>query len=186
MFRVPSVLVQDNQPGAVSYASVEQQALAFEKHTIRPFVQLLEKHLSRLTPDRSFIRFNMEGLLRGDQKSRFDAYATALNNGWMNVNEIRRYEDLRPVPYESADVYRMPLNLGDQEAATIAVLRAKAAVAAQLVASGFEPDQAAELAGLKIDHTGIPPTALQALAQLDPADPMGAYLRTILLEEEDD
>jgi len=186
MFRVPSVLVQDNQPGAVSYASVEQQALAFEKHTIRPFVQLLEKHLSRLTPDRSFIRFNMEGLLRGDQKSRFDAYATALNNGWMNVNEIRSYEDLRPVPHESANVYRMPLNLGDQEAATVAVLRAKAAVAAQLVASGFEPEQAAELAGLKIDHTGIPPTALQALAQLDPADPMGAYLRHLLIEEDDD
>lgn len=190
IYRVPSALVQDNQPGAVSYASVEQQALAFEKHTIRPYVQLLERHLSRLTPGASFVHLNMDGLLRGDQKARFEAYATALNNGWMSANEIRRYEDLRPIENDAADKFRMPLNMGEQEAASLQVLKARAGIAAQLVGSGFEPEQAAAIAGLDIEHTGIPPSALQPLAMLDPDDPLDAYIRAmqegIEITEEDD
>ena len=179
IYRVPSALVQDNQPGAVSYASVEQQALAFEKHTIRPYVQLLERHLSRLTPGASFIRLNMEGLLRGDQKSRFEAFATGLNNGWLSVNEIRRFEDMRPVENDAADKFRMPLNMGEQEAASLAVLKSRAGIAAQLVASGYEPEQAAAIAGLSIEHTGVPPSALQPLAMLDPEEPLDAYIRAM-------
>tara|TARA_B100000029_G_scaffold493034_1_gene555078 strand:- start:119 stop:1552 length:1434 start_codon:yes stop_codon:yes gene_type:complete len=177
IYRVPSALVQDNQPGAVSYASVEQQALAFEKHTIRPYVQLLERHLSRLTPGASFIKLNMEGLLRGDQKSRYEAFATGLNNGWLSVNEIRRWEDMRPVENEAADKFRMPLNMGEQEAASLAVLKSRVGIASQLVGAGYEPEQAAAIAGLDIEHTGIPPSALQPLAMLDPDDPLEAYIR---------
>lgn len=177
IYRVPSALVQDNQPGAVSYASVEQQALAFEKHTIRPYVQLLERHLSRLTPGASFIKLNMEGLLRGDQKSRYEAFATGLNNGWLSVNEIRRWEDMRPVENDAADKFRMPLNMGEQEAASLAVLKSRVGIASQLVGAGYEPEQAAAIAGIDIEHTGVPPSALQPLAMLDPDDPLEAYIR---------
>ena len=179
IWRVPAALVQDNQPGAVSYASVEQQALSFEKHTIRPLVSLVEGHFSRITPGRSWLRLSMEGLLRGDQKTRFEAFATALNNGWMSVNEIRAYEDQRAIDHESANMYRMPLNMGDQEAAGLAMLKARAEIAAKLVATGFDPDQAAVIAGLAIDHTGIPPSALQQLQALDPDDPLASYQREV-------
>jgi HK97 family phage portal protein len=191
IYRVPSALVQDNQPGAVSYASVEQQALAFEKHTIRPYVQLIERHLSRLTTGSSFVKLNMEGLLRGDQKSRYEAFATGLNNGWLSVNEIRRWEDMRPVDNDAANKFRMPLNMGEQENASLAVLKSRVDIATQLVSAGYEPEQASQLAGLNIEHTGIPPSALQPLAMLDPEEPLDAYIRemqegTEITEEETD
>jgi hypothetical protein len=132
----------------------------------------------------------MEGLLRGDQKSRYEAFATGLNNGWLSVNEIRRWEDMRPVENEAADKFRMPLNMGEQEAASLAVLKSRVGIASQLVGAGYEPEQAAAIAGLDIEHTGVPPSALQPLAMLDPDDPLEAYIREmqegIEITEEDD
>lgn len=175
LFRVPGALVQDTQPGAVSYASVEQQVLSFEKHTIRPLASLLEEHLSRLLPPGAFLRLSMEGLLRGDRKGRFEAYSIALNNGWLSANEIRRWEDLSPIEAEGANRFRMPLNLGDTDSAGLAVLRTRTEIASRLVAAGYDPAGAADVAGLDVDHTGIPPSALQQLQVLDPDDPLAIY-----------
>ena len=41
-----------------------------------------------------FIKFNVDGLLRGDYASRMQGYATARQNGWMSANDIRELEDM--------------------------------------------------------------------------------------------
>ena len=57
--------------------------------------------------------FNVNALLRGDSTSRFNAYATGINNGWLNRNEVRRMENLNRV--EGLDEYLVPMNMGKSE-----------------------------------------------------------------------
>jgi len=155
IFRVPTNLIQSTVAGAVSYASVEQQNLAFVQYTLRPLVEMIERPLSTLilVPD-AFVKFTMDSLLRGTTKDRFETYRIGLQEGWLSVNDIRRFEDLQPI--DSGDSYRMPLNEAD---AGIASLRQRADIAAMLTQAGYEPDQAANLVDINISHTGDTPSA---------------------------
>lgn len=58
-----------------------------------------------------YIEFNISGLLRGDQKSRYEAYAIGRNWGWLSVNDIRRLENMPPIV--GGDRYLTPLNMVD-------------------------------------------------------------------------
>lgn len=93
---------------------VEQRSLAFVIYTIRPYLVKLEQSLNRALFTREerkrfFIEFNVDGLLRGDIKSRYAAYASALQWGWQNRNEVRALENLNP--FDGGDEYYMPLNM---------------------------------------------------------------------------
>ena len=62
---------------------------------------LMESEKSKL-----FIKFNVDGLLRGDYVSRMSGYATARQNGWMSANDIRELENLDRIPAElGGDLY---------------------------------------------------------------------------------
>ncbi|MFH1346196.1 MAG: hypothetical protein ABIL01_34090, partial [Pseudomonadota bacterium] len=52
---------------------------------------------------------------RGDIKTRFEAYRTGINNSWMSANEIRKMENLDPLPGEQGDTYWMPVNMAPVE-----------------------------------------------------------------------
>ena len=53
-----------------------------------------------------FIKFNLEGLLRGDYQSRMNGYSIARQNGWMSANDIRELENLDRIPTElGGDLY---------------------------------------------------------------------------------
>ena len=59
-----------------------------------------------------FIRFNLDGLLRGDYQSRMSGYATGRQNGWLSANDIRELEDLNPIPAEEGgDLYLINGNM---------------------------------------------------------------------------
>ena len=47
-----------------------------------------------------FVKFNLEGLLRGDYQSRMNGYAIGRQNGWMSANDIRELENLDLIPDE--------------------------------------------------------------------------------------
>ena len=49
---------------------------------------------------RFYVQFNLDGLMRGDYKSRMEGYAIARQNGWMSANDIRALENLNPIPDE--------------------------------------------------------------------------------------
>lgn len=95
IFRVPPHMVGDLEKS--SFSNIEQQSLEFVKYTLDPWVIRWEQALSRalFTEEEKttlFIKFNLEGLLRGDYVSRMSGYATARQNGWMSANDIRELE----------------------------------------------------------------------------------------------
>ena len=49
---------------------------------------------------RYFIRFNVDGLLRGDYKSRMEGYSIGINNGFLSPNDVRALEGLDMIPAE--------------------------------------------------------------------------------------
>ena len=62
--------------------------------------------LSESEKPQEFIKFNVDGLLRGDYASRMTGYATARQNGWMSANDIRELENLDRIPAEQGgDLY---------------------------------------------------------------------------------
>ncbi len=56
--------------------------------------------LSDFEKGQYFVKFNVDGLLRGDYASRMQGYATARQNGWMSANDIRELEDMNMLPAE--------------------------------------------------------------------------------------
>lgn len=94
--------------------NIEHQAIEFVIYCLMPWIKRHEQARMRdlLLPserDTLFIEFNVGGLLRGDVKSRYAAYAVARQWGWLSVNDIRRLENLPPI--EGGDVYLTPLNM---------------------------------------------------------------------------
>ena len=105
LYNIPPHMIGSQEPGAVGYASVEQKAIDYVQHAVQPIVQRIEAAYDRLLPgqrppfnrgQRTYFRFNMDGLLRGDQKSRYEAYQIALNAKFAKVDEVRAREDWPP------------------------------------------------------------------------------------------
>ena len=102
---------------ASTYASVEQFFLAHVVHSLGPWIERWEQALSRdlLTDDELksglFPKFSVQGLLRGDARSRVEYYRGMWNVGAISPNEIRSLEELNP--YEGGDEFRVPLNTVD-------------------------------------------------------------------------
>ena len=115
IFRVPPHMVGDLDKS--SFSNIEQQSLEFVKYTLDPWIVRWEQSLFRslFTPDEKklyFVKFNVEGLLRGDYKSRMAGYATARQNGWMSTNDIRELENLDKIPAEEGgDLYLVNGNM---------------------------------------------------------------------------
>ena len=178
-FNVPPHLL--GLSGTNSYASVEQNNLAWVTHGLRPIISKIEGALSpllALSPNgqNAFLRFNIDGLLRADINSRMTAYSIGLQSGFLTINDVRRLEDLQSITDEGANTVRVPLANVSITDSNLVGMDKKVAMAQKLVLSGFEPAQVLQSLGLPvIDHTGVPSTQLQALAQLDPADPLSVY-----------
>lgn len=175
LFKCPPSLLSVTTPGAMSYASVEQNAIQFVTHCLRPHIVKIEDAYSqKLLPGRAFLSFNVNGLLRGSTLDRFTAYSQGLTAGFFSVNDVRRFEDMPPV--DGGDVNRVPLANVDLNAANLTELERKSAIAQRLIYSGFDPNGVLAYLGIDaIPHTGVPSTQLQAVAQIDPEAPGDVY-----------
>lgn len=115
IFRVPPHMVGDLEKS--SFSNIEQQSLEFVKYTLDPWVSRWEQAMVRslLTAEEKkkyFIKFNVDGLLRGDYQSRMNGYATARQNGWMSANDIRELENLDRIPSkDGGDLYLINGNM---------------------------------------------------------------------------
>ena len=115
IFRVPPHMVGDLEKS--SFSNIEQQSLEFVKYTLDPWVTRWEQSIQRTLLSqgekaRYFVKFNLEGLLRGDYQSRMNGYATARQNGWMSANDIRELENLDRIPAEEGgDLYLINGNM---------------------------------------------------------------------------
>ena len=103
IFRVPPHMVGDLEKS--SFSNIEQQSLEFVKYTLEPWIIRWEQSLNRalLTEKEKpeyFVKFNVDGLLRGDYQSRMNGYAIGIQNGFMSPNDIRALECLDLIPDE--------------------------------------------------------------------------------------
>ena len=115
IFRVPPHMVGDLEKS--SFSNIEQQSLEFVKYTLEPWLvrweqAMVRSLLSKSEKEQYFIKFNVDGLLRGDYESRMNGYATARQNGWMSANDIRQLENLdRISEKEGGDLYLINGNM---------------------------------------------------------------------------
>lgn len=101
IYRVPPHLIGDLEHA--TFSNIENQSISFGVHTIRPWLVRIEQALNRqLFAEKEkgsfYAQFNMDGLMRGDYKSRMEGYAIARQNGWMSANDIRELENMNPIP----------------------------------------------------------------------------------------
>lgn len=160
IFRVPPSMIGLNTPGAMSYASVEHNAIQFTRYSLTPLVAAIEEAHNRLLPGEVFLRVNMDGLLRGDSATQASVFSTGLQAGYLSVNDVRSLMDLRPV--DGGDTPRVPLANIAVNSASIVEERERVEMAAKLVQSGYEPAAVLSALGLPaMPHTGLASNQLQ-------------------------
>lgn len=115
IYRVPPHMIGDLDKA--TFSNIEHQGIEFAMHTIRPWLVRIEQSADKelLFPaekKRYYTGFNMDGLMRGDYKSRMEGYAIARQNGWMSANDICRREDMDTIPAEDGgDLYLVNGNM---------------------------------------------------------------------------
>lgn len=125
MYRVPPHMVGDLEHA--TFSNIEHQSISFAVHTIRPWLVRIEQAMNKALLSESergkyFIKFNMDGLMRGDYKSRMEGYAIARQNGWMSTDDIRGLEDMNPIGEEKGgseylvNGNMIPINMAGQQA----------------------------------------------------------------------
>ena len=111
IFSVPPALVQ--LESQTTYNNVEQQNLQFARHTVTPWAKRIEQEIDRkLLQARErpelYSKFNLNDLYRGDMQSRAAFYTQMLQNGVLNINEVRQKEDMNPT--EGGDSHVIQVN----------------------------------------------------------------------------
>jgi HK97 family phage portal protein len=115
IFRVPLHKIGDLT--RATFSNIEQQSIEFLTDSIRPRLVRIERRIQQdlLDPldlgdgNEYFCEFLIDALLRGDLKSRYDAYAVGRQWGWLSVNDIRRMDNMNPIA--NGDEYLRPLNM---------------------------------------------------------------------------
>ena len=79
---------------SLTYSNVTQDSIQFVRYTLRPWLSRVEQAVSTLLPRGQEARFVLDDLLRADTGERFNAYKTAIDAGFMTVDEVRTLEDL--------------------------------------------------------------------------------------------
>lgn len=137
-FRVPPHMVADLERS--TFSNIEHQQIEFVTHTLMPWCRRFEAEadIKLFGGGRgranTYTKIEINGLLRGDMKSRFEAYAIARH---LSLNDIRGLEDLNPV--DGGDDYLAQLNL-----APVDMLREIAEVHAAPPPAPAEPDDQAD------------------------------------------
>jgi HK97 family phage portal protein len=104
VFRVPSHFLNAGTGGdSLTYSTSESMSIDFVKYTLTPWLRRIElaiTHDADLCFQKMFVKFEVDGLLRSDAKTRAEVYHLALDpvQGWMDRSEVRRLEDLEPQP----------------------------------------------------------------------------------------
>jgi HK97 family phage portal protein len=118
VFRIPPNMIGAGSGGdSLTYSTVEQQSLDFVRYSLTPWLRRIELAISAdsdLAFQRQFVRFEVDGLLRADAKTRAEVYEKALDpiTGWMTRDEVRRLEDLEPETPPTTQTVVMPVEVG--------------------------------------------------------------------------
>ncbi|HDU8715583.1 phage portal protein [Morganella morganii] len=112
IFRVPLHMIQNTD--RATFNNIENLGIGFINYSLVPYLTRIEQRINAglVKPSKQgvfYAKFNAGALLRGDMKSRFDAYATGINWGIYSPNECRELEELNP--REGGDIWLTPMNM---------------------------------------------------------------------------
>ena len=112
IFNCPPHMLKDLSKS--SFNNIEMQSQEFVTYTLMPYITRIEQEMNlklfRTNElGKTFVEFNVNGLLRGDVKSRTEAYKTAITNGYMSINEVRQKENMNSI--EGGDKHFMQMNM---------------------------------------------------------------------------
>jgi HK97 family phage portal protein len=95
-----------------TFSNIESQSLEFVTDTLRPILEMIERSVNKFLIDDQnyYFEFNVESLLRGDLKARYEAYAEGRQWGWLSVNDILLMENKNGIG-PAGDRYIEPLNM---------------------------------------------------------------------------
>ncbi|WP_297587721.1 phage portal protein [uncultured Mobiluncus sp.] len=98
LFGIPARLMLAPLEGSsTTYANSQQEDLQLVKWTLTAYLREIEAALTDLLPRGQTARFNLEGLLRADTLTRYQAHQIAIKAGFLTVNEVREIEGLDPL-----------------------------------------------------------------------------------------
>jgi len=112
---VPPHMIGDVEKSTSWGTGIDSQEQGYVNHTLRPYTVRIEQGLRQqllLQSDRDagyYFEHLFDGFLRGDIATRYAAYQTGINNGFMTRNEVRERENLNP--RKGLDELLMPLNM---------------------------------------------------------------------------
>lgn len=123
IYGLPPVFLQDLEFG--TFSNTEQQDLILVKHTLTQWLRCWEQELNAKLfgpRSKSYVEFNVDGLLRGDFKSRMEALASGIQNALLTPNEGRDIENRPRSEQPDADklhIQGATVPLGDQAKAKV-------------------------------------------------------------------
>jgi len=103
-FRLPPRLIGANEVSGI--ADREQSAIDAVLNGYMPWFVRIEQaaKLKFFATQRYYVEFDIKGLMRGDMKARAEWYAKMQQHGDMSINEVRRAENMNPIPGEAGDL----------------------------------------------------------------------------------
>lgn len=98
-FGIPATML--GIPGDTStYTNIESRMTELAQFSLMPWIRRVESTLDAEFPAGTSLKVIFQGMMRADTKTRFDSYKTALDAGWLTVDEVRALEDLAPLESE--------------------------------------------------------------------------------------
>jgi len=116
-FRVPPHKLADLD--RATFSNIEHQSLEFVTDALVPWITRLESEAQIKLIGRNnrmgriYTKISTNALVRGDIKSRYDAYAVLRDRGVLSANDIRELEDMNPV--EGGDEYLVQSQMMPQD-----------------------------------------------------------------------
>ena len=114
MFLVPPGRLGTKSGDSLTYKTTESENLQFVTYTLQRRLKRIEMALNRdpaiITNPKLFCEFLVDGLLRADMKSRYEAYERAINSRWLTPNEVRAKENLLGLDAEALEESPAPVH----------------------------------------------------------------------------
>lgn len=106
-FRVPPHLIYDLE--RATFSNIEEQSLEYVTYSILPWIRRWEERINRdlITDPAVYIKFSLEGLLRGNMQARAEFYSKLIQSGIFSLNQVLELEDMNPLPGEEGDAHWM-------------------------------------------------------------------------------
>jgi len=123
LYGLPPHLLGDVERSTSWGTGIEQQATQMLVYMLDAWLTRIEQRVTRevVADSTQYVKYNRAALLRADTATRFMAYQRAINNGWMNADEIRQLEERDPLPDGLGQIFYQPKNLSPVSADGAAV-----------------------------------------------------------------